>query len=361
MRHKWFAGCSLLAMLLLTACNLPLEKAPTPTPTAIPPTNAPTPSAFPNAPPAASPTPPPAITHIAFPATAPARFVNRSYDVDSLGTAEQKYAPYGERYDLNLFERPFTQDMAYLPDLDIHAFSLRYDETWFYITIELNAPYNNSPVTYALELDTDTDGFGDFIILFSAPRSQDWETSGVRVFADQNHDTAGLSPAQSDAPFSGDGYETLIFEEGIGTDPDLAWARLSPDDPRHIEVAFKRTLAGNRFMFGVSADAGWQDPGRYDYSDRLTEAQAGSPLKNNPYYPLKELFAYDNTCRQAFGFEPSGLEARICPTEPPPPTATAQQCVNPGQYTDKQSCEAAGCKWIIGSSNVAMTFVCTYP
>ncbi|HUH96526.1 MAG TPA: hypothetical protein VLZ89_04150, partial [Anaerolineales bacterium] len=36
------------------------------------------------------------------------------YDVDSSGTASQHRAPYGDSYNIGLFERPFTQkDMTY--------------------------------------------------------------------------------------------------------------------------------------------------------------------------------------------------------------------------------------------------------
>ena len=47
------------------------------------------------------------------------------YDVDSKGTGPEGRAPYGDSYKLNRFERPFTQDMTYLPDLDIVHFRRR--------------------------------------------------------------------------------------------------------------------------------------------------------------------------------------------------------------------------------------------
>ena len=39
------------------------------------------------------------------------------------------------------------------------------------------------------------------------------------------------------------------------------------------------------------------------YNDRFTEEEAGSPEKSEKYYPLKELYAFDNACREAFGFQ----------------------------------------------------------
>ncbi len=351
----------LLLLILLTACNLPVTATPAPSaapagaPSAPPPT-APPPVSTP------SPTPEPQPTgdYALSPSANPLMLVERVYDADSLGTADEGRAPYGERYDFNLFERPFDQQMTYLPALDIHAFNLTYDALWYYVIIELNSPYDESPATYAVEVDVDLDGFGDYLILVANPRSLEWSREGVQVFADRNHDVAGLSATKSDAPISGDGYETLLFDQGAGNDPGLAWARISPPNHAHINLAFRRDLVGDRFMYGVSADGNWQDPARYDYNDRQTEEQAGSPLINSPYYPLRDLYAYDNTCRQAFGFEASGLEARICPTEPPP-TPTAG-CVDPGQYSDQQSCEAAGCKWVLNGGNVTAAFwVCTYP
>ncbi len=304
--------------------------------------------------PAASPTPEYAPTLPPYQGPRPADKVPysvfRTYDADSISTGAQGYAPYGERYDFNLFERPFDANMTYLPSLDIHAFELSYDETWYYITIELNTPYNDAEtVVYAVEFDTDLDGFGNYILAAMTPRETTWSMDFVWVVEDANHDTGGVPPTRSDAPFQGDGYETIIFDQGWGDIPGLAWSRLSPTDSKRIEFAIQRSFLTNKFMLGVSADAGWVDPNSYDYNDRISEAQAGSPLRNNPNYPLKDLYAYDNTCRQAFGFDPNGLEPRICPTEPPTPTPTLEPfpvCTNPEQYPDPESCWSAGCAWV---------------
>ena len=73
-------------------------------------------------------------------------------------------------------------------------------------------------------------------------------------------------------------------------------------------------------MLGVLADAGPKDPGKLDYVDRFTAAEAGSSVRDNKYYPLKALFAVDNVCREAFGFTPTGYEPQLCPREAPPAT-----------------------------------------
>jgi hypothetical protein len=71
-------------------------------------------------------------------------------------------------------------------------------------------------------------------------------------------------------------------------------------------------------MPGVMADAGLRDPGKLDYVDRFTEDQAGSPVKDKQYFPLKDLYAVDNACREAFGFNPTGYEPQLCPREAQP-------------------------------------------
>jgi len=70
-------------------------------------------------------------------------------------------------------------------------------------------------------------------------------------------------------------------------------------------------------MLGVISDAGLKDVAKLDYVDRFTEAEAGSPVKDKQYYPLKALFAVDNTCREAFGFKPTGDESQLCPRPEP--------------------------------------------
>lgn len=237
-------------------------------------------------------------------------------DVESSGTGPEGRAPYGDSYAISLLERPFLQDMTYVPDLDIAFFSLSQDDDFYYVSIRLVGDDPNNPmgIHYAVELDLSRDGFGDFIILARPPYSNDWTADNVQVFADLNKDTAGSSPARSDAPFAGNGYETLIHDigQGVGDDPDLAWVRIASDSSGVVQFAFKRSLAGDAFMYGVVADAGLKDVSMYDYVDRFTEAEAGSPVRNKREFPLKELHSLDNTCRQAVGFSSTGFEPRIC-------------------------------------------------
>ena len=210
------------------------------------------------------------------------------------------------------------QDMTYVADLDIASFNLAYDEKFFYVSIELvgTNPNNKMGINYGVELDTNADGFGDMIIIARPPYNVDWSTDNVQVVEDTNHDTGGLSGEKSDAPLPGDGYDQVIFDGGRGAndDPDLAWVRVNAGSKATVQFAFKKSWAGTRFMYGVIADGGLKSIADMDYVDRFTEEEAGSPIKNNQYYPLKALYAVDNVCREVFGFPGTGQEPQRCST-----------------------------------------------
>ncbi len=266
----------------------------------------------------APPTATPSIAHVLIPATN----INTgklTYDVTSVDTAAELRAPYGDSYKINRFERPFSQDMTYLPDVDIASYSLDKDEKFYYVAIQLigTNPNNDLGINYVVELDTNADGFGDYAIVAHPFYSIDWTTDNVQVFKDKNRDTGGLSAERSDAPLPGDGYETLIFNGGRGEkdDPDLAWVRVNAGRYATVQFAFKIELAETRFMYGVYADAGLKDVGKLDYVDRLTESEAGSPEREEKEYPLKALFAVDNVCRDVYGFVGHGEEPQRCPVQ----------------------------------------------
>jgi len=262
------------------------------------------------------PTPTLFIPHTLVPSTnvKPGKLV---HDATSVGTASEKRAPYGDSFQINLFERPFLQDMTYVPDLDIASYNLGKDEKFYYVSIELVGTNPNNPlgINYAVEIDTDADGFGDYIIAAHPPYSADWTTANVQVAQDTDHDTGGLSAEKSDAPLPGNGYDTIIFDGagGLGADNDLAWVRINAGNKATVQFAFKLSLAEDRFMLGVLADAGPRDFGKLDYADRFTPEQAGSPQTGEPFYPLNMLFAVDNVCREAYGFVGTGEEPQRCP------------------------------------------------
>jgi hypothetical protein len=319
--------------------SMPTELPPSPEPptaTQEPPTAEPPTAAPPTATETPTVTPSPTIAHQVFPVENPA-LGGIVYDVVSEGTAPELRAPYGDSYQINRLERPFLQNMEYVPDLDIDTYRVTQDKTWVYVSIKLvgSNPNNEMGIHYAVEIDTNEDGFGEYILWGRPPYSPSWDTTPVQVYADRNHDTGGRSPMKSDAPMDGDGYETLVFDGGVGEDPDLAWVRVNAGLEATVQFAFKKTLAGNTFLLGVVSDAGEKDFTKLDYVDRYKEEEAGSPIRGNKNYPLKELFAVDNACRQAYGFIPSGFEPQLCPVDEPTPRpkATPSVCQPPPYCT----------------------------
>lgn len=273
-------------------------------------------------PPTQEPTGP--VAHKQTPGELPLAFESQIHDPNSSALASQHRANAGENFGFDLYERPFDQSMnTYFPDLDIKNTALNRDAAWIYVTITLAGqdPQGGLLGDYGLELDVNRDGRGDFLIMAAAPKSS-WSTDGVRVWQDSNHNVGSIHPVQSDAPQNGDGYETVLFDQGQGSDPDLAWARLSPKDPKSVQIAFKRSLFNdaNPFLWGAWAmDPGILHPDWFDYNDHFTQAEAGSPLVElKQYYPLKALYEVDNTCRWAVGFTPNGSEPGICPVPPTP-------------------------------------------
>ena len=336
-----FSAAIVLLMAIL-ACNLPGGKAaqdnPGITTTAtgtegVPATAGPPPA-----------TPTPEVNHIVMPsAPGEGKLV---YDVESQSTASEQRAPYGDSYDINRLERPFLQNMTYVPDLDIVTYTVAGDPDWWYVSIELigTDPNNSLNINYGVELDTNYDGFGDYLIWAHPPYSPTWDTLPVQIYQDTNHDTSGLSAEKSDAPLSTNGYDKLVFNGGVGNaDPDMAWIRINAGKKATVEFAFRKSWSGTVFLLGVLADAGLKDPGKLDYVDRFTEEEAGSPVKDKEYYPLKALFAIDNVCREAFGFKPTGYEPQLCPREepkPPKPHNPPPQACQPPSY-----CTGSGYIW----------------
>ena len=317
---------SIILILSVLACNLPGSATPQATPVPILPTETPaasasaTPTIVPTeteipSPTVVPPTPTIAVFHSLVPATN-IRAGDLIHDVVSVDTAAENRAPYGDSYNINLFERPFTQDMTYIPDVDIVSYNLSHDEKFYYVSIELvgKNPNNEIGINYAVELDLDADGFGDYIIAARPPYNAEWSTDGVVVAKDSNRDTGGLSAEKSDAPYPGDGYNEIIFDSGLGSvnDSDLAWVRINAGRYATVQFAFKLWVAENKFMYGVLADAGPRSIADLDYVDRYTEEEAGSPVRSDKFYPLKALFGVDNVCREVQGFTGTGQEPQRC-------------------------------------------------
>jgi len=242
------------------------------------------------------------------------------------GQANQ--APGGDEYLFNLYERPFNAKMMdiFFPDLDIRKAELGHETTWMMVTISLyglDTTTQTLSAIYRLELDLDLDGRGDWLFEARPPFQTEWSVEGVRVWQDTDNDVGGASPCYADPPQIENSYDLLVFDQGYqNPDPDLAWARFRPGTPPAIQIAFKYALIerDNRFMWGVWADRGVDQPQWYDYHDHFTQEEAGSPYRTSRYYPIQLIAEVDNTCRWTYGFDPTGNEPCLCASGRPTPT-----------------------------------------
>ena len=232
------------------------------------------------------------------------------FDTDSSTSAANKTATGGDDYYSNKYERPFSQtDMVYYPDLDILKAEIAQDDNFYYITITvkgLNPTTKSLTGTYGAELDLDLDGRGDFLFYCDLPNFTEWKIDTVHAFEDRNNDIGGSRPTYPESGLAGDGYETLIFSTSLLDDPDGMWCRQRSGNEVKVDLAIHKPLIGSpvTFAWGVWADLGVKQPGWFAYNDYFTVEEAGSPISSNPNYPLKALHSLDNTCREAFGFEP---------------------------------------------------------
>jgi len=271
-------------------------------------------------------TPVPTIAHLVIPGE-PSTANTWVTDTSTKGIAHTRESG-ADLFHINQYERPFTsQVMDYLPYIDLTRVNLNFSAPWVYVTFNLEGPPPaDSTATYALELDLDSDGRGDWLILGQVPAGTEWTTDGAKALQDLNGDVGGGAPMSADLPDSSrDGYETLAFDEGIGADPDAVWVRRDPGNPNNVQLAFKYSLIGNdnTFAFGGWADDGLKNPGAYDYNDFMTFDQAGSAFASNHRYPIKELASLDSTCRWAYGYTPTTAFPGLCPlpvTPTPSPT-----------------------------------------
>jgi hypothetical protein len=300
----------------------------------------------------------PTIAHLTIPGELPGSWLSEITDRDTSAVAGEKRAIGGENYSVNLFERPYNANMMdkYFPDLDIVRARLYEDMQWVFGTVHLSGVGDGSVLSgnYGLELDMDIDGRGDLLVFAAAPGSQ-WSTDGVRVWTDENNDVGSTYPTHIDAPVAGNGYENLLFDSGVGADPDLAWARLAPGDPAIVQIAFKISLLNydDKFVWGAWADRSVLNPAWFDYNDHFTATEAGSSLLESAEYPIKALYELDNTCRWSVGFTPSGTEPGICPV-PPTPTPTLPGTISGIVFNDGINGDLVldGASWRIAGATV---------
>lgn len=308
----------LLCGLILSACGprpQPQPAAPQPAATE-PPAAAPQATEAPTTAPAAPPANPPAPAqpqHANVPGELPGGKPAVVADYSPAYSGSNKLATVGDVFSKGKYERPYNANTmdTYFQYLDIsNADFYDSDPMWFYGVIHMVGTDTNNalPAKYALELDLNLDGRGDLLVLVDHPASTSWDTQGVQAFTDPDSDVGGDKPVNADSGgANGDGYESVIFDQGNGSDPDAAWARVDPNDPKSVEFAFKKELLNGRTKFLVGAWAGTSalDPAKFDFNDHMTSEQAGAAYEPFSTYPIKGLAELDNTCRRAIGFTPS--------------------------------------------------------
>ncbi len=255
--------------------------------------------------------------------------------------AKNAYAIAGDDFLHNQFERPFDKDLAYRPDLDILGATLTVDSQWYYVTIQLEGVQTDQQTPaawYGVELDVNLDGRGDFVVWAKPPFTTDWSRENVVVYRSSKDTVGGPQPLVSDAPWKGDTYDTILFDGQKPSQDNAAWVRVSPKDPKSLQIAFSPDIVQKpiRFLWGAWADDGIKDPSKFDYNDLFTKKEAGSPYKWDPEYPPKAITSVDNTCRAPYGFVPVGILPGKCELQPTPgpttkgPTATKTLIPGPG-------------------------------
>lgn len=257
----------------------------------------------------------PTVKHVSIPEE-PDKNPTWFEDHSSLIYANLGYATADDFYSHPL-ERPFTaESMDYVGYTDIKRVEISTLKNFVYVSIGVEmAPPAGEMVYYGVEVDSDMDGRGDWLIYVQPPADSEWTVEGVRVFFDGDNSVGGPQVIESNPGIPGNGYEVLLFDAGYETtDPDMAWVRLSPGRSNYIEIAFKLSMIENvkRFLWSAWADAGPMNPGWFDYNDHFTLEEAGSPIQGANDYPLKDLAQVDSTCRFPFGFNARGDEPGVC-------------------------------------------------
>ncbi len=254
--------------------------------------------------------------------------VQTVHDQTNEKTASDKFAFGGDVFNLGWYERPFDQNMGYLPFIDLSKILMtREDPNWVYVKIFMAAPVadgKDSKPWYGIEMDTDLDNRGEFLLLTGIPAGTEWATDSVMIMSNSDNNLGGSKPVLPDTNLSeGKGYDTEVFNAGKGDDPNLAWARISPDDPKCIDLAFKSSFIGGakgKFLWLSWSLVGMQDLTKFEFNDHFTKADAGSPLKEDKdLYPIKGIWGIDNTPRIPSGFEPGGLMPGLAPNFQPKP------------------------------------------
>lgn len=267
------------------------------------------------------------ILHLTQPNELPAERSGHAGDFDSSISAANQEAAGGDRHTFGKVERSFNANSMdiYFENLDIVDTYVFQDDTWIYGQIFLKgSDSDNINISkYAMELDLDIDGRGDYLIvaaldITSDPSTTDWTVEGVSIFWDQNKDVGDKTAMYTDENAKdGDGFEVEVFNSGHGDDPDSGWVRVTGGSEPKVEIAVKRSLLGNpdKYLIGMWAGTTLLDPVLFDINDHFTHEEAGAADRGLPFfYPINFVYELDNACRMAVGFAPTGNEPGLCKT-----------------------------------------------
>ncbi len=237
------------------------------------------------------------------------------HDQASSISGKEKRASGGDEYSSGRFERPFDKDMNYLPALDITRVELfRPHDDWIYFRIHLETQPAQPPAVYGVELDLNIDGRGDLLIQVPGPSSPEWTEAGVKMWWDSDGDVGGQLVNRTDPKgFRGSGFETIKTNSDSDKNPGQIWVRLNDHG---LDIAVLEEMVGGangKFTWKPYSDGNPLSPTQYDINDYYSLEQAGSALIGERDYPLKAVFAIDNTCRGLSGLTPSGKEQGVCP------------------------------------------------
>jgi hypothetical protein len=323
MKHKVIALISILMFVLLSACEAAKNEVGVPLPPTTAPvivvTDAPATAALPSAEPA-TPLPPTEapsavpIVHVDVPGEPkynPDQIIRDCNTGERVAMGVTSLVGSGcDVWENSRLERPLTAaNSNYLPAVDIVNAYLGTDNKWVFGNVQLFKDASGAlpaDLTVGLEIDTDLDSRGEYLILATNLNSTEWTVNGVQLWQDQTGDVGGEKPMAPDTKF-GDGYDTLVFDAGVGLDPDLAWVRINPSNGAIIEFAFKPAFLPQEKLFAWWAwtSQGTLDPVKMEIVDSMVNA---------------ETWRVDNTCGWIFGGKPNKLLLNLCEIIKPTPT-----------------------------------------
>ncbi len=253
-----------------------------------------------------------------------------------------------DSWDINLLERAVSADLnQFYHYLDILSARAGLADGWLYFSIDLfggGVPADGVDLTYFVEIDRDQNGRGDVLIAVTNLDlyGSDWTTTDVKAFQDLTGDVGGITAVRSDHLPSADGYETRVFDDGRGDDPDLVWVRRNPDRFNQVEFAIKMDLLDNdtNFMWWVGALRGSFDPQAFDLVDSQDRVS---------------FFEIDTTCGLVYGQEEAYNLKKCYVAQIPTPTQAAtvepteEVCVQPPHPNPQDNCWIwfpEVCEWI---------------